>query len=204
MDRISRELFLQSGASAAAALAMGAGSVGLAEAAAPSRLNDIDHFIILMQENRSFDHYFGSLRGVRGFDDAHAAKLPSGGAGFSAARSGARRRVRVAVPSRYGEDERDAVARSQSRLGSAARVPQRREDGRLGGRASRCRRRVGAADDGLLHARGHAVLLCAGGCVYDLRRLPLLDALVNVSESAVLDDGIDRSGRQARRARAQQ
>jgi phospholipase C len=46
--------------------------------AAPTRLNDIDHFIILMQENRSFDHYFGSLRGVRGFDDANAAVLPNG------------------------------------------------------------------------------------------------------------------------------
>jgi phospholipase C len=81
MDRISREVFLQAGAGAAA-LAMGAGSFGRAEAAGPSRLNDIDHFIILMQENRSFDHYFGSLRGVRGFDDPHAAKLPSGASVF--------------------------------------------------------------------------------------------------------------------------
>ncbi|KAF1004459.1 MAG: Non-hemolytic phospholipase C [Luteibacter sp.] len=32
-------------------------------------LADIEHVVILMQENRSFDHYFGSLRGVRGFGD---------------------------------------------------------------------------------------------------------------------------------------
>jgi phospholipase C len=32
-------------------------------------LKDIDHVVILMQENRSFDHYFGTLSGVRGFDD---------------------------------------------------------------------------------------------------------------------------------------
>jgi len=32
-------------------------------------LADVDHFVLLMQENRSFDHYFGTLSGVRGFDD---------------------------------------------------------------------------------------------------------------------------------------
>ena len=32
----------------------------------------------LMQENRSFDHYFGTLRGVRGFGDPRAVRLPSG------------------------------------------------------------------------------------------------------------------------------
>ena len=31
-----------------------------------------------MQENRSFDHYFGTLAGVRGFDDPNALKLPNG------------------------------------------------------------------------------------------------------------------------------
>ena len=30
---------------------------------------DLKHVVILMQENRSFDHYFGTLRGVRGFGD---------------------------------------------------------------------------------------------------------------------------------------
>lgn len=44
----------------------------------PSKLTDIDHIVILMQENRSFDHYFGTLSGVRGFDDAKAARLPNG------------------------------------------------------------------------------------------------------------------------------
>ena len=32
-------------------------------------LSDIEHVVILMQENRSFDHYFGTLSGVRGFSD---------------------------------------------------------------------------------------------------------------------------------------
>src|SRR5580692_11366602 len=34
-----------------------------------SKLTDIEHVVILIQENRSFDHYFGSYRGVRGFSD---------------------------------------------------------------------------------------------------------------------------------------
>jgi len=38
-----------------------------------SKLTDIEHVVILIQENRSFDHYFGSYRGVRGFADQSAA-----------------------------------------------------------------------------------------------------------------------------------
>lgn len=38
-----------------------------------SKLTDIEHVVILIQENRSFDHYFGSYRGVRGFSDSSMA-----------------------------------------------------------------------------------------------------------------------------------
>jgi phospholipase C len=38
-----------------------------------SKLSDIEHVIILIQENRSFDHYFGSYRGVRGFSEQSMA-----------------------------------------------------------------------------------------------------------------------------------
>jgi phospholipase C len=38
-----------------------------------SKLTDIQHVVILTQENRSFDHYFGSYRGVRGFSDQSMA-----------------------------------------------------------------------------------------------------------------------------------
>src|SRR6476646_8565668 len=38
-----------------------------------AKLTDIEHVVILIQENRSFDHYFGSYRGVRGFADQSAA-----------------------------------------------------------------------------------------------------------------------------------
>ena len=36
------------------------------------KLTEIKHIVILIQENRSFDHYFGSFPGVRGFDDRSA------------------------------------------------------------------------------------------------------------------------------------
>ena len=39
---------------------------------------DVEHIVILMQENRSFDHYLGTLSGVRGFGDPRVAKLASG------------------------------------------------------------------------------------------------------------------------------
>ena len=39
---------------------------------------DVEHIVFLMQENRAFDHYFGTLRGVRGFGDPRAVRLPSG------------------------------------------------------------------------------------------------------------------------------
>ncbi len=36
---------------------------------------DAEHVVFLMQENRSFDHTFGTLKGVRGFNDPRAIKL---------------------------------------------------------------------------------------------------------------------------------
>jgi phospholipase C len=48
------------------------------EAPRPTSLRDIKHVVLLMQENRSFDHYFGTLAGVRGFGDPDAQKLSSG------------------------------------------------------------------------------------------------------------------------------
>ncbi len=38
---------------------------------------DAEHVVILMQENRSFDHSYGALRGVRGFNDPRAIRLPN-------------------------------------------------------------------------------------------------------------------------------
>ena len=41
-------------------------------------IRDLKHVVILVQENRSFDHYFGSLQGVRGFADKQALKYQNG------------------------------------------------------------------------------------------------------------------------------
>jgi phospholipase C len=85
MIDIDRRRFL----GGAAALAASGAAPQLAAAAFGTRakLTDIDHIIILMKENRSFDHYFGSLRGVRGFDDP-TAQRPGGGSVFRQADAG--------------------------------------------------------------------------------------------------------------------
>src|SRR4051794_13511573 len=73
--------------SAAAAVGVGASasllplSVLQALSADPPRrssLHDLEHVVLLMQENRSFDHYFGTLAGVRGFAGPRALRLPNG------------------------------------------------------------------------------------------------------------------------------
>lgn len=80
---LTRRRFLGGAAAAGGATALGLlpTSVQRALAAAPSRtpqLRDIEHVVLLMQENRSFDHYFGTLSGVAGFDDPNIAHLPNG------------------------------------------------------------------------------------------------------------------------------
>lgn len=74
----TRRRFLQ-GASIAAAGAMLPASIQRALAIPADRrtgtIMDVDHVVILMQENRSFDHYYGSMRGVRGFADPHPVPL---------------------------------------------------------------------------------------------------------------------------------
>ncbi|HET6965989.1 MAG TPA: alkaline phosphatase family protein [Acidimicrobiales bacterium] len=53
------------------------------EQAGHGSLADIEHFVFLMQENRSFDHYFGTLSGVRGFDDPTGPTQVVGGKRYS-------------------------------------------------------------------------------------------------------------------------
>jgi phospholipase C len=74
------------GAAAAASLALPPNvRKALASAQQPGRnasLRDIEHVVLMMQENRSFDHYFGTFSGVRGFADPTAIKLPNGNSVF--------------------------------------------------------------------------------------------------------------------------
>jgi phospholipase C len=50
----------------------------LAQPSGCESLRDIQHVVILVQENRSFDHYFGSYRGVTGFADPGVQRLTDG------------------------------------------------------------------------------------------------------------------------------
>lgn len=78
----TRRGFIQGTAAASLAASLFPASIGEALALPARRvtgtLKDVEHVVILMQENRSFDHYFGSLRGVRGFDDPRPTLRPDG------------------------------------------------------------------------------------------------------------------------------
>jgi phospholipase C len=80
MTDVGRRRFLQLAGSTAAFSLLP--SIARAAAIPASRrtgsLADVEHIVVLMQENRSFDHYYGTLRGVRGFADPRPVTLPSG------------------------------------------------------------------------------------------------------------------------------
>src|SRR5919204_4179672 len=84
MTNLSRRRFLELAGAGAAGTVMSTLGPSIARAAAipadrrTGTLRDVAHIVVLMQENRSFDHYFGTLRGVRGFADPAAVRLPSG------------------------------------------------------------------------------------------------------------------------------
>jgi phospholipase C len=78
MDLMDRRRFL---AAAAAGLSLPPviGRAMAIDADVRSRtLADVAHVVILMQENRAFDHYFGALNGVRGFADRFPIPVPDG------------------------------------------------------------------------------------------------------------------------------
>ena len=83
MTDIGRRRLLQAGVAAGLAplLPSIARAAAIAPAAQTRSLQDLQHIVVFMQENRSFDHYFGTLPGVRGFGDrfvAPAAPLAGG------------------------------------------------------------------------------------------------------------------------------
>lgn len=78
-----RDFMRQPGAAAGASAAASLLPPGLREALAiPAAQDrgtiDVQHVVVLMQENCSFDHYFGAMRGVRGLGDPRPAGLPNG------------------------------------------------------------------------------------------------------------------------------
>ncbi|AXK31294.1 phospholipase C, phosphocholine-specific [Streptomyces armeniacus] len=76
MPDLNRRRFLRI-AGASTGFAALSDSIARAAAIPASRrsgtIEDVEHVVVLMQENRSFDHYFGALKGVRGFGDPRPA-----------------------------------------------------------------------------------------------------------------------------------
>src|ERR1700761_6976191 len=85
MTNLSRRNFIKASATTAASAAALAAmpfsirkALAIPAASTTGTINDIQHVVILMQENRGFNHYFGTLKGVRGFGDRHPAPNVNG------------------------------------------------------------------------------------------------------------------------------
>src|SRR6478736_1608549 len=132
-------------------------SVPTTPGASCSKLSDIECVAILIQENRSFDHYFGSYRGVRGFSDPSMAYQQPNPANTTSAPIG------TLLPFHLDTATTNAA----------------------------CTHDI--ADDWVLHAGGHSLLLRARRRLYDLRQLFLLGDRADRSKSPIHHGGFDRS-----------
>lgn len=81
---INRRDFLKwSGVSAAISALPLSLQKALASGRQRGSLASVEHVVIFSQENRSFDHYLGTLNGVRGYQDPHPLRLPDGSSVFA-------------------------------------------------------------------------------------------------------------------------
>ncbi|TDW94351.1 phospholipase C [Kribbella pratensis] len=89
MTGISRRLVLGSVAGGAAvSLLPPSLHTAMAQPVRRGGLRAIEHVIVLMQENRSFDHYYGALRGIRGYGDRQPLRLRNGKSIFHQPKTG--------------------------------------------------------------------------------------------------------------------
>ena len=146
------------------------GSPGRARLTGAS-ISDIKHVVVLMQENRSFDHYFGTMPGVRGFADPSVPKSRF---------------------YQYDADNPDKYLlpfHTDTHSTSAQNLPSNShswgpqhdswDNGKMDGFVTAHLAAdgvAGAVHDGLLQAGRHPVPLGPGRRLHDLRRLPLLGA----------------------------
>src|SRR4030095_894268 len=77
-DFLKKAALLAAGGGVAGAIPASISRALAIDPAPGSTFLDAEHVVILMQENRSFDHCYGTLRGVRGFNDPRAVTLPNG------------------------------------------------------------------------------------------------------------------------------
>ena len=76
MPSVDRRAFLLSATAALALPPAVAKALAIDADVRTGTLKDVEHVVILMQENRAFDHYFGVMNGVRGFGDRFPIPLP--------------------------------------------------------------------------------------------------------------------------------
>jgi phospholipase C len=116
----------------------------MAQPMRPGGLKAIEHVVILMQENRSFDHYFGTMRGVRGFGDRAPLTIRSGRSIFAQPKPGGGEvlRSRCARPpsARAAPARTSSTSAISTTASRAARPPGPRAGTTVGSRPRRRRR----------------------------------------------------------------
>lgn len=84
IDRQRRKVIKLAAGSAAAMVAASplsrliAKTLAIPASSRTGTVMDVEHVVVFMQENRSFDHYYGTLSGVRGYADTATIPLPGG------------------------------------------------------------------------------------------------------------------------------
>ena len=138
-------------------------------------LDDIEHVVILMQENRSFDHYFGCPARRARLRRPQRDRAPLRQAACSSSRAPWARTV-LPFPVRRGrrdpEEGPPVHRRARPLLGRRRQGLGRRLDGRLDHRQDR-------RDHGVLRPRRHPAALRTRRHLHRLRRLPLLHPLLH-------------------------
>ena len=162
--------------------AMGGGGAGAATIsaatkvkAAGSDLGAIEHVIFFMQENRSFDHYYGAYKGVRGFDDHPKGSLGAFAQAWPGGASSHLLPFHLQSDSGMGEctyDLNHTWAAEHLSRGAGHNADFVKTHTSRGVRRSPERR----VDHGLLHTSGPSVLLRVGRCLHHLRQLPLFQS----------------------------
>ena len=152
--------------------------------------------MILIQENRSFDHYFGSYRGVRGFSDRSIAFQQPDPANTTISPVGA------LLPFHLDTSTTNAACTHDI---THDWVPQHQSwnNGAMDGFVS-SRLPIDSNDAvlsmGYYNSRRSSLLLCPRRCFHDLRQLFLLGDGPDRSESPLHDGRLPRPGRKKRRA----
>ena len=152
-------------------------AAAMARTPARGTLKDIEHVVLLMQENRSFDHYFGTLPGCAASTTRTRidAARPAGRSSTSPTRQN---------PDGYllpfhldtQHHQRADHPVHQPRLGGPARGVERRHDGQLAAGPPHGRRRATAPTYGLLRRAPDIPFHSRWPRLHHLRRLPLLGA----------------------------